>query len=252
MGNQNYDILFHSLSRIIHNACISLLQPLDSLSPQTICCHPVLIEALQHMLSMPGCGSRDALKATFDAVDGLKISDHVPEDSKSDEALVALLDAAGLSFLVPLLAVRQEMARVVAGGKEGGEELAAWIEGNVKGDFLAQPGFVFGLFQVPNRGSMFFVFISTEDRLKAHASKFTCRSFTNLSTLLMTCNYLSGGHRPHHRVRKGQRRQRQRQGRGRGGEGRPRALQDGAAAVRARQPVAATHSGVCAAGKSSC
>ena len=46
---------------------------------------------------------------------------------------------------MPLLAVRQEMARVVA---KGGEELAAWIEGNVKGDFLAQPGFVFGLFQV--------------------------------------------------------------------------------------------------------
>ena len=145
---QNYDILPHSLSHIIHDACTTIV----SLSPQTICCHPVLIEALQHMLSLPGCGSRDALKATFDAVDGLKISDHVPEDSKSDEALVALLDATGLSFLVPLLAVRQEMARVVAGG---GEELAAWIEGNVKGDFLAQPGFVFGLFQVSNRGSVF-------------------------------------------------------------------------------------------------
>ena len=132
---------------------------------QTICCHPVLIEALQHMLAMPGCGSRDALKETFDAVDGLKISDHVPEDSKSDEALVALLDDAGLSFLVPLLAVRQEMARVVAG--KGGEEaaageLAAWIGGNVKGDFLAQPGFVFGLFQVSDSGYMFNVVISPE------------------------------------------------------------------------------------------
>ena len=52
---------------------------------------------------------------------------------------------------MPLLAVRQEMARVVAqsgGGKAAPEDLAAWIEGNVKGDFLAQPGFVFGLFQV--------------------------------------------------------------------------------------------------------
>ena len=54
---------------------------------------------------------------------------------------------------MPLLAVRQEMARVVAqsgGGKAAPEDLAAWIEGNVKGDFLAQPGFVFGLFQVFN------------------------------------------------------------------------------------------------------
>ena len=106
----------------------------------------MLIEALQHMLSMLG-GSRDALKETFDSVENLKISDHVPEDSNSDEALVALLDEAGLSFLVPLLAVRQEMARLVAKGGPA-EELAAWIDANVKGDFLAQPGFVFGLFQV--------------------------------------------------------------------------------------------------------
>ena len=106
----------------------------------------MLIEALQHMLSMLD-GSRDALKETFDSVENLKISDHVPEDSNSDEALVALLDEAGLSFLVPLLAVRQEMARLVAKGGPA-EELAAWIDGNVKGDLLAQPGFVFGLFQV--------------------------------------------------------------------------------------------------------
>ena len=105
----------------------------------------MLIEALQHMLPMLG-GSRDALKDMFDSVD-IKIADHVPEDSKSDEALVALLDGAGLSFLVPLLAVRQEMARLVAKGGPA-EELAAWIDANVKGDFLAQPGFVFGLFQV--------------------------------------------------------------------------------------------------------
>ena len=52
---------------------------------------------------------------------------------------------------MPLLAVRQEMARVVAqSGGKAPEDLAAWIEGNVKGDFLAQPGFVFGLFQVLN------------------------------------------------------------------------------------------------------
>ena len=120
--------------------------------PQTICCHPVLIEALQHMLPMLG-GSRDALKDMFDSVD-IKIADHVPEDSKSDEALVALLDGAGLSFLVPLLAVRQEMTRVVAKEDSRPDELAAWIEGNVKGDLLAQPGFIFGLFQVRNLESI--------------------------------------------------------------------------------------------------
>ena len=51
----------------------------------------MLIEALQHMLSMLG-GNKDALKETFDSVDNLDIADHVPEDSNSEEALVALLD----------------------------------------------------------------------------------------------------------------------------------------------------------------
>ena len=43
------------------------------------------------MLSMLG-GNKDALKETFDSVDNLDIADHVPEDSNSEEALVALLD----------------------------------------------------------------------------------------------------------------------------------------------------------------
>jgi hypothetical protein len=128
---------------IVEGKVMTLKELDETLTQQQTCCYPVLVETLQQMLKLLD-GKQEALKDMFDAVPNLKLADHVPESFRTDENLVALLEKAGLSFLMPLLAVRQEMVKHVSSP----DNLSKWIAENVSRDFHVKPGFISGLFQV--------------------------------------------------------------------------------------------------------
>ena len=85
----------------------------EILKQQLVATHPLLVETLQDMLRLLD-GDKGELKALYDgAGPALKMSEHVPEAERSDDRLVEVLEAAGLAFLMPLLAVRREMSKHV-------------------------------------------------------------------------------------------------------------------------------------------
>ncbi len=104
--------------------------------------HPVFLLTLQHLEKDLG---QDKLKVAFE---GLKMAEHVPEEHRSDETLVLLLEEYGLSFLMPLLGVQQEMARKLADAPDP-TAFARWLNDDEKlARFHSQPGFVMALFGV--------------------------------------------------------------------------------------------------------
>ena len=106
----------------------------------------VLLLTLQR-LSKPEVIGEEALKEMFDC-SGLKLMDQLREEDRNDAKLANILADYELSFLMPLLAIRQDMAKQLAMDPGNAEDLAKWISENVPSKFHTQPDFVVALFTV--------------------------------------------------------------------------------------------------------
>ena len=106
----------------------------------------VLLLALQRLSKAELIGE-EALKEMFDC-SGLKLMDQLREENRNDAKLANILADYELSFLMPLLAIRQDMAKQLAMDPGNAEDLAKWINENVPSKFHTQPDFVVALFTV--------------------------------------------------------------------------------------------------------
>ena len=106
----------------------------------------VLLTTLQG-LSKPDIFGQDPLKGLFDSAN-IKLMDQMSEENRDDAKLVTVLKDYELSFLMPLLTIRQEMAKQLAAEPRNADSLAKWIHENVPSKFHTQADFVVALFSV--------------------------------------------------------------------------------------------------------
>lgn len=94
------------------------------------------------------CGAygNNKVKSLFDE-SNIKILDHVDENVKTDSQLAESLDGYDLSFLLPLLSIRQEMKNHLKSGGNA-ETLMSWIIDNVQADFHCQSEFIASVYSV--------------------------------------------------------------------------------------------------------
>ena len=92
-------------------------------------------------------GGEDVLKEMFDS-SGIKLMDHMAIQDCNDARLAEILVDYELSFLMPLLAIRQDMAKQMVKNPGNADGLAKWIGQNVPTKFHSQPNFVVALFCV--------------------------------------------------------------------------------------------------------
>ena len=107
---------------------------------------PVLLTTLQG-LSKPENFGQDMLKEEFDSAN-IKLMDQIAEEDRNDANLANVLMDYDLSFLMPLLTIRQEMAKQLVKNPSNAEALAKWVNENVPSKFHAQDDFVVALFSV--------------------------------------------------------------------------------------------------------
>jgi len=81
---------------------------------------------------------------------GLKLKDHLDEDERKmgDEKMAEILSAHKLSFLMPMLAIRQDMTTHLSAEGATSDSLLKWIQSNVGAEFLKQPDFIVTLLSV--------------------------------------------------------------------------------------------------------
>lgn len=91
-------------------------------------------------------GGKDYVLTLFNE-SKIQLKDHVDESEQSDAKLAQVLASYKLSFLKPMLFIRQEMTAHVAENPDP-EALLNWINGNVSADFLSQPDFIIALYSV--------------------------------------------------------------------------------------------------------
>jgi translation initiation factor 4G len=106
----------------------------------------VLLITLQG-LSKPEYFGQDGLKELFDAAN-IKLMDQIAEESRNDAKLASILMDYDLSFLMPLLTIRQEMVKQLASNPGNAEALGEWVNENVPSKYLEQDDFVVALFSV--------------------------------------------------------------------------------------------------------
>merc|ERR1711902_308320 len=104
----------------------------------------VLLTTLQG-LSKDDCVGQDELKQQFDS-SNIKLIDHIEEENRNDAKLAHILKKYDLSFLMPLLSIRQEMEKELNTNPGNADALAKWISENVPSTFYAQDDFVVALF----------------------------------------------------------------------------------------------------------
>ena len=106
----------------------------------------VLLIALQG-LSKPEKMGEEAVKEIFDSAN-IKLLDQIVEAEKNDAKLASILKDHQLSFLLPLLTIRQEMANRLDTTDSNADDLAQWISEHVPSQYHTQVDFVVALFSV--------------------------------------------------------------------------------------------------------
>jgi len=106
----------------------------------------VLMTTLQG-LSKPDNLGQEALKELFDSAN-FKLMDQIAEENRNDAKLASILMDYDISFLMPLLTIRQQMAKQLAADPGNAEALAKWISDNVPSKYHSQVDFVVGLFSI--------------------------------------------------------------------------------------------------------
>jgi len=91
------------------------------------------------------CG-KDFVLAIFNE-SKIQLKDHVDESEQGDAKLAEVLATYKLSFLKPMLFIRQEMTAHMMRDDDP-EALLNWINVNVSSEFLSQPDFIISLFSV--------------------------------------------------------------------------------------------------------
>lgn len=110
--------------------------------------HPVFLLTLQRLVDAIGKDElKDAYDLTLPASGATSLADFVPAEHRSDAALVELLETYSLSFLLPLLIIRQDMAKQLKAEPEPAA-FNTWLNGNVDEETKGQAGFVLALFSV--------------------------------------------------------------------------------------------------------
>ena len=77
----------------------------------------------------------------------INLKDHVEESEKNDSQLAEVLSNHNLSFLMPMLSIRQEMMSHLRANSDP-ESLMKWISGNVNAEYHGQPDFIVTLYSV--------------------------------------------------------------------------------------------------------
>jgi len=115
----------------------------------------ILLQTMSLLASTSGSSDDEDTKAKQEAVLGMfneskiLLKDHVDEEEQKDEAKLAqVLASYKLSFLKPMLFIRQDMIAHVLAHPDDPEALLSWINDNVSQEFLSQPDFVIALFSV--------------------------------------------------------------------------------------------------------
>merc|ERR1712038_1062383 len=106
----------------------------------------VLLTTLQGLSKDDDFG-QETLKQQFDDAN-IKLIDHIEEENRNDAKLAHILKKYELSFLMPLLSIRQEMEKELNTSPGNADALAKWISENVPSTFYAQDDFVVALFSV--------------------------------------------------------------------------------------------------------
>ena len=105
--------------------------------------HPIFLEILQQLFKQSG---KDQLVEMFNS-SSIRLMDQLPEKDRTDERLVHILENFELTFLMPLLSIRQDMAKQLSHDPNP-DNLSKWITDNVESSFYSQPGFILALFDV--------------------------------------------------------------------------------------------------------
>ena len=106
----------------------------------------VLLTTLQGLSKDDEFG-QETLKQQFDDAN-IKLIDHIEEENRNDAKLAHILKKYELSFLMPLLSIRQEMEKELNTSPGNADALAKWIAENVPSKFHAQADFIVALFSV--------------------------------------------------------------------------------------------------------
>ena len=105
--------------------------------------HPIFLEILQQIFKRSG---KDQLVEMFNA-SSIRLMDQLPESDRTDEKLVQILESFELTFLMPLLSIRQDMAKQL-NADPNPTTFSKWISENVDLSFHSQPGFILAMFDV--------------------------------------------------------------------------------------------------------
>eukprot|EP00095_Tigriopus_kingsejongensis_P002292 snap_masked-scaffold400_size182785-processed-gene-0.10 protein:Tk02292 transcript:snap_masked-scaffold400_size182785-processed-gene-0.10-mRNA-1 annotation:"eukaryotic translation initiation factor 4 gamma 2" len=108
-------------------------------------CYPIFMHTLKRLVKSIG---PETLKGLFDETQPpIQLADHVPEEQRSDEHLVSILEECQLAFLMPLLIIQQDLSKQIQSDSDP-NALAKWIQANVDKDIQSKGGFIRALFQV--------------------------------------------------------------------------------------------------------
>jgi len=89
-----------------------------------------------------------AVLQMFKEAKSLQLKDHVEEEERRDDKMAEVLSSHKLSFLMPMLSIRQDMKAHLEAESGSPDSLLKWIQGNVGADLLTQPDFVVTLMSV--------------------------------------------------------------------------------------------------------
>jgi translation initiation factor 4G len=105
--------------------------------------HPVFLEILGQLQKTAG---KDQLTDMFNAA-SIRLMEQLPEADRTDEKLVQVLESFELTFLMPLLSIRQDMVKKLAADPSP-TSFSKWIADNVDSGYYTQPGFILALFDI--------------------------------------------------------------------------------------------------------
>jgi translation initiation factor 4G len=104
--------------------------------------HPLFLSILQKLAS----DSEDLAQSMF-TESGVKLLDQLPQNMRSEEQLGKLLEEMKLTFLVPMLAIKSELRRLLIEEKISTTQLQDWIVKNVDEAHQENPSFMYGLME---------------------------------------------------------------------------------------------------------
>ena len=105
--------------------------------------HPVFLEILKQLQKK---ASKDELVEMYNSA-SIRLIDQLPESDRSDEKLVQIMESYELTFLMPLLSIRQDMAKQLVADPNPAT-FSKWIADSIEPEYLSQPGFILALFDI--------------------------------------------------------------------------------------------------------